>query len=106
MTGQAHLDYTLCLLLSVHNSQHPDAVQTAFQVGGLGLGVAYAASGYLIDSVDAFKGHAAGGATSLVLLGVMGSRFAKTRKAMPAGILTGVGGLASVFHGMKMREWA
>jgi len=75
-------------------------------IGGLGLGAAYAASGYLIDSVDGFKGHAAGGATSLLLLGMMGARYAKTRKAMPAGILTGVGALASVFHGIKMREWA
>ncbi len=41
-------------------------------------------------------------ATSLTLAGVMGSRFARTRKLYPAGVLAAVGAGSSAWHGYSV----
>jgi uncharacterized membrane protein (UPF0136 family) len=75
-------------------------------VAGLGFGAAYAASAYLIANVDAFQGHALGAGASALLAAAMGARAARTRKLMPAGLLTGVGAAAFAYHAAKAQEWA
>ena len=58
------------------------------------------------QNTDAVSGHMYGAVISLGMLGMMGSRFAKTKKFMPAGLLATSGALASGFHLMKYRQWA
>ncbi len=52
------------------------------------------------------QGHGAGLATSVLLTAAMGARLAKTRKPMPAGLLSVVGAAASAYHLQKYQEWA
>ena len=54
---------------------------------------------------EGVKGHGAGLATSLLLTAAMGMRFARTRKPMPAGVLSAAGALASAYHFNKYQEW-
>ncbi len=58
-----------------------------------------------MQNVDAEVGHSAGVLTSLILTAMMGSRLAKTKKIMPAGVLVGLGGAATLYHAMKWQEW-
>ncbi|KAG2484877.1 hypothetical protein HYH03_016361 [Edaphochlamys debaryana] len=75
-------------------------------LGGLTLGAAYGATAYIIQTHDALLGHQVGAATSVVLATMMGVRLARTKKVMPAGVLAGVGALASFYHIQKARQWA
>ena len=40
------------------------------------------------------------------MAGVMGYRYATTRKAMPALPLAVLGGLGAAYHGAKWNEWS
>ena len=51
-------------------------------------------------------GHGVGLAASLVLTGVMGARFARTRKVMPPGVLTALGAVGVAYNGLKWREFS
>ncbi len=75
-------------------------------IAGLSFGAAYGSSAHLIQTVDAFQGHALGAATSALLAAAMGARAARTRKLMPAGLLTGIGLAAFAYHAQKAWEWA
>lgn len=59
------------------------------------------------QSNQADTGHAVGLAGSLLLTGVMGARFAKTKKLMPAGLLAATGLLGSVYNYQKwvLESW-
>lgn len=52
--------------------------------------------------VDGFK---TGLYSSALLSGIMGARFVKHRKFMPAGMLAGLGLASCAYHGKKMVEW-
>ena len=54
-------------------------------VGGLAFGAMFAGAGYLISNVDAYRGHMLGCVSSAALTAVMGMRFSKSGKMMPAG---------------------
>jgi uncharacterized membrane protein (UPF0136 family) len=74
-------------------------------LGGLGIGAAYLLSAHLIKEVDEKMGHGAGFFTSLSLTAIMGARALKTKKLMPAGLMTGLGSIAMVYHSLKFSEW-
>jgi uncharacterized membrane protein (UPF0136 family) len=70
------------------------------------LGAAFAYSGSVIDGGDPLRGHQIAAATSVVLAGAMASRYLKTQKMMPAGMLAAVGALSSAYHVKKVLEWS
>mmetsp|Transcript_7339 Transcript_7339/g.15985 ORF Transcript_7339/g.15985 Transcript_7339/m.15985 type:complete len:110 (+) Transcript_7339:34-363(+) len=105
-TGQAHSDVALAVLCTAGGvAGYLKKKSLPSLLGGLGFGAAYAYSGYLSNSVDAVQGHAAGAVTSLALTAIMGARLVKTKKIMPAGLLTGCGLLGLVYHYQKFNEW-
>lgn len=107
VTGQAHVATTLAVLCIAGGVLgYLKKGSTASLIAGVGVGAGYAASAYLIQNVDAFKGHALAAGTSALLATAMGMRFAKTGKFMPAGLMTGVGVAALTYHGFKVQEWA
>lgn len=75
-------------------------------IGGLTFAGAYAATGYIIQTRDAFTGHSVGCAASVVLMTMMGMRLMRTKKMMPAGMLTAAGALGTAYHGYKAKQWA
>uniref|UniRef100_A0A7S0YNV4 Transmembrane protein 14 n=1 Tax=Polytomella parva TaxID=51329 RepID=A0A7S0YNV4_9CHLO len=106
-TGQAHLDITLALLTSVGGAMgyfKKNSVPSL--IGGIGFGVAYGTTAYLIQNVDAVLGHQVGCVTSVALAASMGARFLKTKKVFPAGVVAGAGVLGLAYHIKKYQEWA
>ncbi|KAJ9505162.1 hypothetical protein QJQ45_030293, partial [Haematococcus lacustris] len=107
MSGQAHLDWSLAALCVLGGGVGWIKKKSLPSLaGGLVIGAAYGVSGYLIEQVDGFQGHVVGGVTSLVLAGMMGSRYARTKKMMPAGIMAAAGMLGLLYHGKKTMDWA
>lgn len=51
------------------------------------------------------RGHQVSLAASLVLLGAMGPRYLRTRKAMPAGVMSVAAIASAVYQGRKTWEW-
>eukprot|EP00879_Flechtneria_rotunda_P006090 GHRR01006403.1.p1 GENE.GHRR01006403.1~~GHRR01006403.1.p1 ORF type:complete len:111 (+),score=23.51 GHRR01006403.1:160-492(+) len=74
-------------------------------LAGLTFGGAYAAGAYLINSGDPATGHMAGLVSSMLLTGAMGTRWARTGKFMPAGIMTVAGVLGSYYNFQKHQDW-
>jgi uncharacterized membrane protein (UPF0136 family) len=52
------------------------------------------------------QGHAVALGASSVLAAGMGHRAIKTKKAMPAGVIAGVGLLSAIYHAKKTVEWS
>ncbi|GLC41894.1 hypothetical protein PLESTF_000097300 [Pleodorina starrii] len=105
--GEVHLDIALSALTSLGGVMgYVRKKSLPSLLGGLTFGVAFGATAYIIQTHDAFVGHSVGCATSAVMATMMGMRLAKTKKVMPAGILTGVGLLGFAYHAQKARQWA
>ncbi|EFJ44121.1 hypothetical protein VOLCADRAFT_106504 [Volvox carteri f. nagariensis] len=106
-SGEVHLDLALSALTSMGGVMgYVRKKSLPSLIGGLTFSVAYGTAAYIIQSKDAFLGHSVGCATSALMTTIMGMRLAKTKKVMPAGILTGVGLLGFVYHAQKARQWA
>ena len=65
----------------------------------------YAVSAWLISEGDGKQGHLLSLGTSSILTTVMGMRYYKGRKLFPAGVLTGAGGLSTIYHGVSVIPW-
>ncbi len=69
--------------------------------GGLLIG-----SGLMISGESQYNGHLlASGTSSLMALG-MGSRYLKTGKVMPAGVVAAMGIVSCGYHAKKALEWS
>mmetsp|Transcript_6629 Transcript_6629/g.21396 ORF Transcript_6629/g.21396 Transcript_6629/m.21396 type:complete len:108 (+) Transcript_6629:79-402(+) len=106
MGGAAHLSFTTATLLAgggvwgyVRRKSMPSLI------GGLSTGCAMAGSGVLIQTGNDLEGHFLGLATSSLLLGTMGARFAATRKMLPAGAIALLALVSCAYHGKKVNEW-
>eukprot|EP00197_Chlamydomonas_leiostraca_P002087 CAMPEP_0202858432 /NCGR_PEP_ID=MMETSP1391-20130828/970_1 /ASSEMBLY_ACC=CAM_ASM_000867 /TAXON_ID=1034604 /ORGANISM="Chlamydomonas leiostraca, Strain SAG 11-49" /LENGTH=108 /DNA_ID=CAMNT_0049537353 /DNA_START=82 /DNA_END=405 /DNA_ORIENTATION=- len=105
-TGQAHFDLAMGVLCSMGGAMgYAKKKSVPSLIGGLAFGAAYIGTAYTINDIDGYKGHAAGLATSALLTAVMGSRFAKYKKFMPAGLLAGAGLMGVLYHSKKVGEW-
>ena len=63
-------------------------------------------SGVLISGENQYEGHLlASGTSSLMTLG-MGSRFVKSGKFMPAGLVAVLGAVSCAYHAKKTMEWS
>lgn len=105
-TGSSHANFALAALTAVGGTiGYLKAKSVPSLLAGLGFGAVFAYTGHMINSGDGKTGHTASVCASLVLTGLMGARFAKSNKLMPAGILTAAGAVSSVYHINKAREW-
>jgi uncharacterized membrane protein (UPF0136 family) len=73
-------------------------------LAGLVLGAAFAYSGFLLQENRDY-GHETSFVTSTVLVGAMGSRFLRTRKFMPAGLMAACGLVNAVYHAKKWYDY-
>jgi len=105
--GSAHLNYTLAAVVGIGGVYGYFKTRSLPSlIAGVSIGSLYAYSAYLISQNRASEGHAVATVTSAILTAAMGSRFYKTRKVMPAGMLTGIGAAATYYNGIKWREWS
>eukprot|EP00510_Aplanochytrium_minuta_P009782 CAMPEP_0184063352 /NCGR_PEP_ID=MMETSP0957-20130417/835_1 /TAXON_ID=627963 /ORGANISM="Aplanochytrium sp, Strain PBS07" /LENGTH=109 /DNA_ID=CAMNT_0026360309 /DNA_START=111 /DNA_END=437 /DNA_ORIENTATION=- len=106
VTGEAHAALGMSALLFVGGALgYARGKSIPSLVAGTAFGTGYAISGWLISKGDGKEGHSLALALSGTLTGVMGGRFLKTKKVMPAGVLLGAGGLSATYHGIKAAEW-
>jgi uncharacterized membrane protein (UPF0136 family) len=73
--------------------------------GGL-FGGGFGAAAYWIAGDEQARGFRFATLNSVLLAGVMGARFVRTRRVMPAVPLTLLGLGSSAYHGYKWREWS
>lgn len=73
---------------------------------GIFFASAFGWSGYQIQAGNEVKGFRLGLITSVGLAAVMGQRFYKTRKPMPAGLLAALGAGSSFYHFQKYNAWS
>lgn len=107
MGGSAHLNYSAGILCAVGGiAGYLRAASTASLLGGFGGGLPLLISGYMISSGDDFNGHALGCATGGALTGAMGTRFLKSGKFMPAGLVATVGLMTALYNGKKAIDWS
>ncbi|PNH06431.1 Transmembrane protein 14A [Tetrabaena socialis] len=106
-SGEIHLDLALSALTSLGGIMgYVKKKSLPSLLGGLTFGVAFGASAYIIQNQDALLGHSVGCATSALMLTMMGARFVRTRKMMPAGVLAGTGLIGLAYHAQKARQWS
>ncbi len=74
-------------------------------VAGVSLGGLYGAAGVLINRGDCKEGHTLAAVTSALVLGVMGPRFVRTKKLMPAGLLTATASGSFAYDVFKAQQW-
>lgn len=74
-------------------------------VAGVSLGGLYGAAGVLINRGDCKEGHALAAVTSALVVGVMGPRFVRSKKVMPAGLLTAAASGSFVYDAYKAQQW-
>lgn len=105
-TGSSHAAFGLALVCAAGGiAGYVTRKSLPSLLAGLGLGAAFGASGYLINSGHPDVGHPLALAGSATLAGAMGSRAAKTKKLWPAGVLASLGVLSSLYQGKKTYEW-
>jgi uncharacterized membrane protein (UPF0136 family) len=98
-----HLSFTLAGLLAAGGVMgYVKAKSVPSLLGGLGLALAYGYSGYTIrEEFNLKNGYSIGATASSVLTGIGVSRLQKTKKFMPAGLMSVLGILATGYYGYK-----
>lgn len=71
---------------------------------GLGLGALFAYAGSLISRGEAPAGYQVACGTSVVTGAAMATRYQKTRKAVPAGLLAPVAFVSAAYYAFKASE--
>ncbi|KAL6777845.1 hypothetical protein ACKKBG_A15895 [Auxenochlorella protothecoides x Auxenochlorella symbiontica] len=105
-TGSSHLSYTMAGLTALGGVMgFARTASTPSLVAGVAIGGLFAYGGYLIQIGRSDRGHQVSLAASLVLLGAMGPRYLRTRKAMPAGVMSVAAIASAVYQGRKTWEW-
>ena len=106
-TGSAHMALTMSALCLVGGiGGYSAARSTQSLLAGLLFGGGFGASSYWISTTEQERGFRFATLNSVLLSGVMGMRYARTRKNMPALPLSLLGALSAAYHGVKWREWA
>jgi len=106
-TGGAHLAMTmsaLCLGGGLAAYASARSMQSLL-AGGL-FGGGFGAASYWIAGDEQARGFRFATLNSALLAGVMGMRYVRTRRAMPAVPLTLLGIGSGAYHGYKWREWS
>ena len=74
-------------------------------VAGVAFGCGLICSGLMIYSSNEYEGHVLGFSVSMLMAGIMGARFLKTRAFMPAGIVALLGSVAAAYNAHQALEW-
>lgn len=74
-------------------------------IAGTLLGASLIGSGVLISGENQLEGHGIAAATSSLMAFSMGSRYLKTGKVMPAGVVAALGTVSAAYHIKKTMEW-
>ena len=106
--GVTHVVYTMAALCGVGALAGFARARSARSlVVGLGFGAMFGWQGTLIASGEnTEQGYRLAGATSAVLSAVMASRWRKTGRFMPSGLLVLSGAGSAAYHIWKWRECA
>jgi len=105
-TGSSHLSFTMATLVSAGGiAGYVKGKSVPSLAAGLFFGGVFAGAGYLINNGRELDGFKTGLYSSALLSGMMGARFLKNRKFMPAGMLATVGLASCGYHGKKSVEW-
>lgn len=106
-TGGAHLALSMSLLCLGGGAAGYAAARStqSLLTGGL-FGGGFGLAAWWISGEEQARGFRFAALNSVLLAGVMGTRYARTRRAMPALPLAIAGGASAVYHGYKWREWA
>lgn len=75
-------------------------------IAGTVLGASLIGSGIMISGENQYEGHALATATSSLMAVGMGSRYLKTGKIMPAGVIAALGAVSTAYHVKKTIEWS
>jgi uncharacterized membrane protein (UPF0136 family) len=106
-TGSAHLALTMsALCLGGGAAAFATARSTQSLLAGGLFGSGFGAAAYWIQGDEQARGYRFATLNSVLLAGVMGARYVRTRKTMPALPLAVLGGASGVYHALKWREWA
>jgi uncharacterized membrane protein (UPF0136 family) len=69
------------------------------------LAAAFYGAGYLVErKFEVKQGNSLGLAAGLTTGAIGASRYFKTKRFMPGGILVGLGTIAASYHGMKLKK--
>jgi len=72
---------------------------------GVVCGSLLVASGMMISGEKQFEGHSLAAGTSGAMALALGSRFIKTGKFMPAGLISAISVTSLAYHTKKALEW-
>ena len=107
MGGSAHLNMTLGALTVIGGAVgYLKAGSLPSLFGGAAIGGLLLESGVLIQRGHDRDGHRLALATSTALVAVMGARFGRTKKFMPAGMAALMGVAGAAYNGKKVYEWS
>eukprot|EP00039_Didymoeca_costata_P018776 m.334925 g.334925 ORF g.334925 m.334925 type:complete len:109 (+) comp17467_c0_seq1:40-366(+) len=101
-----HLNYTVAALVGAGGiAGYVKKKSIPSLAAGVGCGLLYGLSGYLISNGSPDRGHQVGAVVSLVLVGATGPRALRTKKFMPAGLVALIGTAAGIYNAKKAYEW-
>jgi uncharacterized membrane protein (UPF0136 family) len=75
-------------------------------VGGLSIGLLFKLSSYWIQEGRYEQGHGLAASVSLATQGLMGQRYLKTRKIMPAGLIAAFASIGFGYNAYKYVKFA
>lgn len=104
--GSAHLNFSLGgLVIGGGLFGYLRKGSTMSAVAGLTFGGLLVGSGVLITQGESYQGHALASGVTGAMTVAMGSRFLKTGKFMPAGMVATIGAAGLAYNVKKTLEW-
>lgn len=105
-TGSSHLALSMAVLSSVGGlSGYLKTKSMPSLVAGFGIGGLYAFGAWQVNKGASDLGHKINTGAAVLLLGAMGSRYFKTKKLWPAGVMSIAGLASAIYEGRQALLW-